>query len=300
MTVPTQPLPPLVDALNAEMASAWNGEEGEDWAARADRFDAASAAFDPALLEAAGIGAADRVLDVGCGAGTSTRAAARAAPRGHVTGIDLSGPLLAEARRRSAAAGLTNTTFLQGDAQVHPFEPASFDVAVSRFGAMFFGDPVAAFTNLALALRPGGRLAMLSWQPLARNEWLLVLRRVLAAGRPLPEPPGDAPGPFGLSDAGHVRRVLAAAGFGSVRLAEVPGVARLGADAEDAFEFVSGLGLTRGLLGGLDDGARQAALDELRAVLAEHATPDGVLFGATAWLVTARRPRFGPGSCPAE
>ena len=293
MTVPTPPQLPLVDARNAEMAGAWNGEEGEDWAARADRFDAASAAFDASLLEAAGIGAADRVLDVGCGAGTSTRAAARAAPDGHVTGIDLSAPLLAEARRRSAAAGLTNTTFLQGDAQVHPFEPASFDVAVSRFGAMFFGDPVAAFTNLALALRPGGRLAMLSWQPLARNEWLLVLRRVLAAGRPLPEPPGDAPGPFGLSDAGHVRRVLAAAGFGSVRLAEVPGVARLGADAEDAFEFVSGLGLTRGLLGGLDDGARRAALDDLRAVLAEHATPDGVLFGATAWLVTARRPTVG-------
>ena len=300
MTVPTPPQLPLVDARNAEMAGAWNGEEGEDWAARADRFDAASAAFDASLLEAAGIGAADRVLDVGCGAGTSTRAAARAAPDGHVTGIDLSAPLLAEARRRSAAAGLTNTTFLQGDAQVHPFEPASFDVAVSRFGAMFFGDPVAAFTNLARALRPGGRLAMLSWQPLARNEWLLVLRRVLAAGRPLPEPPGDAPGPFGLSDAGHVRRVLAAAGFGSVRLAEVPGVARLGADAEDAFEFVSGLGLTRGLLGGLDDGARRAALDDLRAVLAEHATPDGVLFGATAWLVTARRPTVGPGSSPAE
>ena len=300
MTVPTPPQLPLVDARNAEMAGAWNGEEGEDWAARADRFDAASAAFDASLLEAAGIGAADRVLDVGCGAGTSTRAAARAAPDGHVTGIDLSAPLLAEARRRSAAAGLTNTTFLQGDAQVHPFEPASFDVAVSRFGAMFFGDPVAAFTNLARALRPGGRLAMLSWQPLARNEWLLVLRRVLAAGRPLPEPPGDAPGPFGLSDAGHVRRVLAAAGFGSVRLAEVPGVARLGADAEDAFEFVSGLGLTRGLLGGLDDGARRAALDDLRAVLAEHATPDGVLFGAAAWLVTARRPTVGRGSSPAE
>jgi SAM-dependent methyltransferase len=289
MTVPMPPQPPLVDARNAEMAGAWNGAEGEDWAARADRFDAASAGFDPALLEAAGIGAADRVLDVGCGAGISTRAAARATSDGHVTGIDLSGPLLAEARRRSAAAGLTNTTFVQGDAQVHPFEPAAFDVAVSRFGAMFFGDPVAAFGNVARALRPGGRLAALSWQPLARNEWLLVLRRTLAAGRPLPEPPGDAPGPFGLSDPDRVRRVLAAAGFESVHVAEVPGRVRLGADAEDAFDFVSGLGLTRGLLGGLDDGVRRAALDELRAALAQHATPDGVLFGAAAWLTTARR-----------
>ncbi len=289
MTVPTQPQPPLVDALNAEMASAWNGEEGEDWAARADRFDAASAAFDPALFEAAGIGAADRVLDVGCGAGVSTRAAARVAVDGHATGIDLSAPLLAEARRRSAAAGLANTTFVQGDAQVHPFESASFEVAVSGFGVMFLGDPVTAFTNLARALRPGGRLAVLSWQPLARNEWLLTLRRTLAAGRPLPEPPGDAPGPFGLSDPDRVRRVLAAAGFGSVHVADVPAVVRLGADAEDAFDFVAGLGMTRGLLGGLDDGVRRAVLDELRATLAEHATPDGVLLGAAAWLTTAHR-----------
>ena len=289
MTVPTQPQPPLVDALNAEMASAWNGEEGQDWAARADRFDAASAAFDPALLDAAAVGAADRVLDVGCGAGISTRAAARVAVDGHATGIDVSAPLLAEARRRSAAAGLTNTTFVQGDAQVHPFEPASFDVAVSRFGVMFFGDPVAAFTNLARALRPGGRLAVLSWQSLARNEWLLVLRRALAAGRPLPEPPGDAPGPFGLSDPDRVRRVLAAAGFKAVHVAEVPGMVRLGADAEDAFDFVAGLGMTRGLLDGLDDDVRRAALEELRAALAEHATPDGVLLGAAAWLTTAHR-----------
>jgi SAM-dependent methyltransferase len=173
---------------------------------------------------------------------------------------------------------------------VHPFQPAAFDVVVSRFGMMFFGDPVAAFGNVARALRPGGRLAVLSWQPLARNEWLLVLRRTLAAGRPLPEPPGDAPGPFGLSDPDHVRRVLAAAGFESVHLAEVPGAVRLGADAEDAFDFVSGLGMARGLLGGLDDGARRAVLDELRAALAEHATPDdGVLLGAAAWLTTAHR-----------
>jgi SAM-dependent methyltransferase len=289
MTVPTQPQPPLVDALNAEMASAWNGEDGEDWAARADRFDAASAAFDPALLDAAAVTPADRVLDVGCGAGISTRATARVAVDGHVTGIDLSAPLLAEAHRRSAAAGLTNTTFVQGDAQVHPFGPASFDVAVSRFGVMFFGDPVAAFTNLARALRPGGRLAVLSWQPLARNEWLLVLRRTLAAGRLLPEPPGDAPGPFGLSDPDRVRGVLGAAGFTSVRVTEVPGTVRLGADAGDAFDFVAGLGMTRGLLGGLDDDVRRAALDELRAALAEHATPDGVLLGAAAWLTTAHR-----------
>jgi SAM-dependent methyltransferase len=290
MTVPMPPQPPLVDARNAEMAGAWNGAEGEDWAARADRFDAASAAFDPALLEAAGLGAADRVLDVGCGAGVSTRAAARVATAGHATGIDVSAPLLAEARRRSRAAGLANTTFVQGDAQVHPFEPRAYDVVISRFGAMFFGDPVAAFANTARALRPGGRLALESWQELARNEWLLLVRRALAAGRSLPEPPSDAPGPFGLSDPDRVRRILTAAGFEAVELVAVQERVWLGADGADAFDFVSRLGVARGLLGGLDDGARQAALGALRDQLAAHATPEGVLVGASAWLTTARRP----------
>ena len=289
MTVPMPPQPPLVDARNAEMAGAWNGAEGEDWAARADRFDAASAAFDPALLEAAGLGAADRVLDVGCGAGVSTRAAARVATAGHATGIDVSAPLLAEARRRSRAAGLANTTFVQGDAQVHPFEPGAHDVVISRFGAMFFGDPVAAFANTARALRPGGRLALVSWQELARNEWLLLVRRALAAGRSLPEPPGDAPGPFGLSGPDRVRRILTAAGFEAVELVAVRESVWLGTDGADAFDFVSHLGVARGLLGGLDDGARQAALAELRDELAARATPEGVLLGASAWLTTARR-----------
>ena len=289
MTVPMPPQPPLVDARNAEMAGAWNGAEGEDWAARADRFDAASAAFDPALLEAAGLGAADRVLDVGCGAGVSTRAAARVATAGHATGIDVSAPLLTEARRRSRAAGLANTTFVQGDAQVHPFEPGAHDVVISRFGAMFFGDPVAAFANTARALRPGGRLALVSWQELARNEWLLLVRRALAAGRSLPEPPGDAPGPFGLSDPDRVRRILTAAGFEAVELVAVRESVWLGTDGADAFDFVSHLGVARGLLGGLDDGARQAALAELRDELAARATPEGVLLGASAWLTTARR-----------
>jgi SAM-dependent methyltransferase len=289
MTEPAPPQTLAVDVRNADQAGAWNGEEGEDWAARADRYDAVPARFDPPLLAAARIAPTDRVLDVGCGAGVSTRAAARVATAGHATGIDLSAPLLAEARRRSRAAGLANTTFVQGDAQVHPFEPRAYDVIISRFGAMFFGDPVAAFANTARALRPGGRLALVSWQELARNEWLLLVRRSLAAGRSLPEPPGDAPGPFGLSDPDRVRRVLDAAGFEAVDLVAVQERVWLGADGADAFDFVSCLGVARGLLGGLDDHARHAALAELRAELAARATPEGVLLGASAWLTTARR-----------
>jgi SAM-dependent methyltransferase len=287
MTVPAPQ--PAVDEANAEQFRAWNGDDARDWVLHADRYELASARYDPWLLTAAGITAADRVLDVGCGAGVSTRAAARIATDGHVVGLDLSAPLLAEARRRSDGAGVANVTFVQGDAQVHPFEPATFDVVLSRFGVMFFGDPLAAFTNIGRALRPGGRLAVLAWQGMALNEWLRVLFEALAAGRSLPEPPVGAPGPFGLADPGTVRRLLTSAGLAEVDLADVREPVYLGADLDDAYAFVTSLGPTRGLLRGLDEQARTTALDLLRSRLADREGPDGVLLGSAAWLVTARR-----------
>ena len=289
MTVPAPQHAPLVDDANVEQFRAWNGDEARDWVAHADRYEAASARFDPWLFTAAAIAPADRVLDVGCGAGVSTRAAARMAVVGHVVGLDISAPLLAEARRRTELAGLTNVTFVQGDAQVHPVDAAAFDVVLSRFGVMFFADPRAAFTRLGEALRPGGRLAVLVWQELGRNEWVRILFETLAAGRDLPGIPAGVPGPFGLADPDRVRRVLAAAGFADVDLADVREPVRLGADQDDAYAFVSGLGPVRALLGGLDEQARAAALNLLRNRLADRTGSDGVLLEAAAWLVTARR-----------
>ena len=293
MTVPAPQPAPLVDEANAEQFRAWNGDEVQHWVTHIDRYEAASARFDPWLLTAAGFTATDRVLDVGCGAGRSSSAAARAAVDGHVVGLDLSAPLLALARRRAEAAGLTNVTFVQGDAQVHPFQPAAFDVVLSRFGVMFFGNPSAAFANIARAVRPGGRLAMLVWQGMDRNEWLGVLFETLAAGRPLPAPAAGAPGPFGIADQDAVQRVLPDAGFVDVDLADVREPERVGADVDDAYAFMTSLGPTKGLLGGLDERARTAALDLLRNRLADRAGPDGVLLGAAAWLVTARRGDLG-------
>ncbi|HYH24139.1 MAG TPA: methyltransferase domain-containing protein [Blastococcus sp.] len=289
MTVPMPQPAPHVDEANADQFRAWNGEDAQDWVVHADRYEAASARFDPWLLTGAGITVSDQVLDVGCGAGVSTRAAAGIAVDGHVVGLDLSAPLLAEARRRSELAGVGNVTFVQGDAQVHPFEPAAFDVVLSRFGVMFFADPAAAFGNIAGALRPGGRLALMVWQGMARNEWLRTLFESLAAGRDLPQPPVGAPGPFGLADPDAVHHILAAAGFTDVDLADVREPVFLGADPEDAYAYVSSLGPTRGLLRGLDERTRTRALEVLRQRLADRAGPDGVLLGAAAWLVTARR-----------
>jgi SAM-dependent methyltransferase len=278
-----------VDVTNLEQATAWDGASGDEWTVHADRHDAACRHYDPHLMDATQITAADHVLDIGCGTGMSTRMAARAALAGTATGIDLSARMLDEARRRSHTAGLANTSFIQGDAQVHPFQPAAADGVISRLGTMFIGDPVAAFTNLARALRSGGRLTLLTWQDLTNNDWVLVLRDSLAAGRPLPEPPAGAPGPFGLADPSLIREVLTAAGFGDIELTDLREPMYLGADTGDAFEFLTDLSLARALLDGLDDHARHTALEALRNRLTAHTTSEGVLLGASGWLVTARR-----------
>jgi SAM-dependent methyltransferase len=173
---------------------------------------------------------------------------------------------------------------------VHPFKPDAFDKVVSMFGAMFFGDPVAAFTNFARATRSGGRLAVLTWRELARNEWLTALRGALALGRALPEPPPGAPGPFAFADPDHVRPILEKAGFADVHFEPLDEPLELGRDAEDAFTFVRSMGIVKGLTEDLDPAARTAALSQLRTTLASHETDQGVLFGTSTWLITARRP----------
>ena len=278
------------DVVNVEQAAAWDGHEGDDWTEHEERYNASVRRHGLHLRDAAHISADDRVLDIGCGCGESTRDAARAAVSGTALGVDLSARMIARARERSQAEGLTNARFEQADAQVYTFEGQAFDLAVSRFGAMFFGDAVAAFKNIHRAIRSGGRLALLAWQELGKNEWLSALRGALAAGRILPPPPVGAPGPFGLADPEAVRRILAEAGFVAVDFDEVNEPVYLGADADDAFGFVRGLGITRGLLEGLDDTTTARALDALRTTLAAHDSGEGVLLDSRAWLITARRP----------
>jgi SAM-dependent methyltransferase len=271
---------------NVGQRQAWDGDEGAFWAANADRYDRAVAAYDRPLLEVAAIGAADRVLDIGCGNGRTTIDAARAATHGSALGVDLSSAMLDVARRRAELQGVVNVSFVCADAQVHPFEPVSFDVAVSRTGAMFFGDHHAAFANIAAALRPAGRLALLVWQPPGENEWFMAFTGALAAGRDLPAPPGGPP-PFSLSDPDRVRAILDGAGFVEVDLAPVRAGMWFGTDAADAQRFV--LGQLGWLLDGLDDAGRARASDDLLAAVATHETGDGVVFDSATWLVTARR-----------
>jgi SAM-dependent methyltransferase len=277
-----------VDPSNARQAKAWDGGEGAYWAAHADHFDRTIAAYHLPFLEAAAIGTGEQVLDIGCGTGQTTRDAARRASSADALGVDLSAEMVALARSLAAAEGLPNARFEQADAQIYPFREGAFDVAISRTGAMFFGDPPMAFANIARALHSRGRLALLSWQPPPANEWAAELTAAFAVGRDLPTPAPHAPGPFAHADPGRVRELLAGAGFISINIDPVQAPMWLGADPGDAYEFA--LGLLGWMLEGLDESQRTQALSALRETVTTHSTADGVVFRSGAWLIRAQRP----------
>jgi SAM-dependent methyltransferase len=286
----------MTDALfepaagNAEMAAAWDGPEGAHWAEHAEHYEATGPAYDAALLGAVELRDDSTALDVGCGTGALTRALGRRVREGSVLGVDLSARMLDVGRRAAAAEGLDHVRFVQGDAQVFPFAPATFDTAFSSFGAMFFADPVAAFANIRGALLPGAPMVLVAWRDLDRNEWIREFRHALAAGRDLPTPPPGVPSPFSLADREMTTDRLADAGFVDVTLSSVDEPVTFGRDLEDAWQFVSTIGMARGLTADLDEPTRKAALDRLRRTLEEHETAAGVCFGGSAWLITARSP----------
>ncbi|GGS43009.1 class I SAM-dependent methyltransferase [Actinokineospora fastidiosa] len=268
-----------VDQGNTAQLEAWNGPRGAFWADNLARFERCVARYLDHLMAAAAITPTEHVLDIGCGGGQTTREAAR---RGaSALGVDLSEPMLAMARR----AGGDNVEFVRADAQIHPFPERRFDVAISRHGTMFFGDPVAAFANIASALTDGGRLALITWQPLERNEFLTAFRAALAGGRDLPAPPDDAPSPFALSRPERVRHILGAAGFVDVEMTALSEPMDFG-DA-DAYDFIADH--YGDIADGLDDDAKARAFAALRESVEAHRTENGVRYGSAAWLITARR-----------
>jgi len=279
---------PTVNTANIEQAEAWNGTEGEYWTMHADHYDRAGSRHWRRFLDAELSTPGDIVLDIGCGTGKSTRDVGRAVPSGSVLGVDLSAVMLGLARERTATDGLTNVAYLQADAQVHDLGAPRFDLGLSCFGAMFFTDPVSAFTNVAHALRSGGTLALLAWRDLDRNEWITAIRTALAIGRELPVPPPDAPSPFSLADPERVRSILGPAGFDAVELEPIEEHMVFGTDADDAYGFLHTMGIVEWLTHDLDPSTRAQALDQLRWTVDAHAQPTGVTFGSSAWLITAR------------
>lgn len=250
---------------------------------RADFYDAELRRHQEHFRAATNVGPRDRVLDIGCGAGKSTREAARAAVMGSAVGVDVSEEMLEVARRRSAEAGLRNIVFELGNAQVHGFPAAHFDLGISRFGTMFFTDPVAAFANIGQALRPSARLVLMAWQRRERNEWAIAIQDALA---PIGSPSDESPA-FSLADPKVTERILTAAGFASINFADVHEPVFYGANVDAAYDAVVELFIPKDKRADATS-ATDEALRRLRQLLDAHSSATGVLFDSRAWIVTAR------------
>jgi len=281
-----------VSVDNAEQIAYWNGAGGASWAVAAARRDRELDRLGKLAMDALAPSAGSSVLDVGCGAGTTTiELAGRVGPPGRVLGLDVSGPLLEIARRKAAVSGCRNVRFVQADAQDIALR-MSFDAVFSRFGVMFFTDPVAAFTSLRAAVRSGGRLGFACWQDPADNPGLTVANTALdgVAGFALP-PPADAgaPGPFSFADPGRVSRVLRAAGWGDVQVRpEADELVLDEAAVADRVSFAVRHGPAATALAAAGDGVRAEAAQRVRAALLAFERDGAVRFGQAVWVVTAR------------
>ena len=250
-------------------------------------YDAELRLLNQALRLAYGIERHDRVLDVGCGTGQTTREAARMAVEGSVLGIDLSAVAIDRARELARAKGIRNVTFLRADAQAYPFPSERFDLVVSRFGTMFFRDPVAAFANVGRALRRAGRLAMMVRQGHEQNEWSVVIEDALGGSGD--SPASEAPDPFSLAEPAKVDGILDAAGFTAVTFSDVQRPIFFGQDVGAALEWVRGFTSAQEALAGLGTASADRALGRLREALGAHAAGNGVWFDLRAWIVKAHR-----------
>ncbi len=252
-------------------------------------YDAELRRHNEVLRPAFGVQLHDHVLDVGCGAGQTTRQAARTAQAGSALGVDVSAPAIERARELARAEGLPNVTFEHANAQAHRFPPERFDLAISRFGTMFFGDPGAAFANIRRALRPAGRLVMMVWQAHERNEWDVAIRQALGAAEEPTAIPSAGPDPFSLADPPAVRQILEAAGFADVAFTDVHEPVYYGPDVAAALDWVRGFACTSSVLKRLDPDAVARAAGRLREALAARLSDNGVWFDSRAWIVAARR-----------
>jgi SAM-dependent methyltransferase len=255
---------------------------------RLDFYDVELRAHHEHLRAAYGICRGDEILDVGCGTGLTTREAGREAAPGRVVGVDVSERMLERARELTAAERLENVRYELGDAQVSRFDPQRFDLAISRFGTMFFADPCAAFANIGSALRTQGRLVSLVWQRRELNEWALALDAALGDAAEPPPPTGD---PFSLGDAAATAEMLERAGFEGVQFENVHEPVLYGHDIDAALEFVRGFQDVTAALAGMSRDDAEHAVDRLRRTLEDHYGDDqGVAFDSRSWLITARRP----------
>jgi SAM-dependent methyltransferase len=273
--------------LAAEQAAHWNGPGGQNWLKAQARLDHLMAGITHEALALANAQPGEKAIDVGCGPGTTTAAlAASVGSEGHVLGVDISRVLIDAAATRR----LSNATFLVADAGAHPFEAASVDLIFSRFGVMFFGDPVAAFANLRRALVPAGRLAFVCWRSAKENPWSLAPVKAAAPFLPpLPRPGPEEPGQFAFGDRGRVERILSGAGFAGLAIEPLDVEIWMGRDPADVVANAGRFGPLARPLAEADPAAAAQAKAAIVEAMAPHATKDGVSLPGACWLVSARR-----------
>jgi SAM-dependent methyltransferase len=278
---------------NAEQIRYWNEISGPKWVAFHELIDTQLLPLGLRAIERGRVSPGERALDVGCGCGSTTlELARRVGPTGSATGMDISSVMLERARHAATQAGLHNAFFENADAQTHAFAPGGFDIVFSRFGVMFFAHPDVAFANLLKALRPGGRLAFITWQAVHLNPWMCV--PMLAAAQhitiPVPATP-HAPGPFAFADVERVHGILTDAGFTDLGFEELQDTVTVagGSDIEQTVQFLLQMGPTAAAMREAPAGALAAVTAAIRAALQPYVTPDGVRMEAAAWIVTGRR-----------
>lgn len=273
---------------NDEQIEFWNSRAGETWVEAQEQMDLMLAPLSALALDAAAPQPGERAIDVGCGCGDTSLAIANRGAA--VWGVDISAPMLARAKTR--AEGMKDVAFTETDAATQSYTP-DHDLVFSRFGVMFFADPVAAFANIKTGLTPSGRLVFVCWQAAAANAWLSIAGRAVQPFLPEADPEADpvnprAPGPFAFADATYLETILASAGYANIDIASVTPTLHVGDDMDDAMRFQSRIGPLSRVLAELDDAQRKAALDAARAALAEHETAAGIDLISAAWVVSAR------------
>lgn len=281
-----------MESPNREQIRYWNEEAGEKWVRFQDFLDTQIRPLGRKAMDRARLCPGQRVLDIGCGCGDTTlELAQRVSPGGHALGVDISAPMLERARQRALGAGQANAAFLRADAQIHAFAPQHFDVVFSRFGVMFFSDPVRAFSNLRGATRSGGRLAFVCWQALSENPWMAVPLMAALPLLPAPEMPNpDAPGPFAFANPDKVRRILEEAGYESIEFETHRELLSLGGEAplEQVVDFVLQMGPLGKILRQTAVHLGEQAARAVHEALRPYVTPQGVRMEGTVWIVTAR------------